>query len=308
MLAGRGLAATTRCAQIRHVALGISLARAARYFPLQHFWRRLVNLSTMSTAPDHVSGPSVDEREVAFFNSLAATWWDTSGPFWPLHRLNQLRSTWIAARIAQHFERDLDSPAPLAGLRVLDVGCGGGILSESIAGLGASVVGIDVVKKNVAVARAHGRQGACDVEYRCTTAEALAATGETFDVVLNMEVVEHVSDVTGFMGACSALVARGGLMFVATLNRTAKSWLFGIVGAEYILRWLPRGTHRWDWFRTPSEIGALLERHGFEVGEKTGVKVNPISRRFRVHPSLQVNYMLWASKSREHGTPDVIPA
>ena len=250
----------------------------------------------MSTSSNNAVGPSVDEREVSFYDSLAATWWDTSGPFWPLHRLNGLRAGWITARITEHFGLDAGSDAPLAGLRVLDVGCGGGILSESIARRGASVVGIDVVKKNIAIARAQARKGPCDVEYRCTTAEDLAATGESFDVVLNMEVVEHVADLEGFLGACATLVSDGGAMFVATLNRTPKSWLFGIVGAEYILRWLPRGTHRWDWFRKPGEIEELLARDNLTVEGATGVHVNPLTRRFSLKKSLGVNYMLWATR------------
>lgn len=253
----------------------------------------------MNSRPKRLSALSIDEREVAFFESLAATWWDTSGPFWPLHRLNRLRTTWIVDRLVKHFERSAQPDAPLAGLRVLDIGCGGGILAESIASIGATVVGIDVVKKNIAVARHHARQNALEIDYRCTSAEALVATDETFDVVLNMEVVEHVSDLDGFMTACAGLVQPGGLMFLSTLNRTPLSWLLGIVGAEYILRWLPRGTHRWDWFRKPSEIESLLQREGLDVDEKTGVNVNPLTRQFSLKRSLQVNYMLCASKPPE---------
>lgn len=250
----------------------------------------------MTTTPQNATGNSVDAREVAYYDGLAATWWDTSGPFWPLHRLNQLRAAWITERLTQHFERPADATSPLRDLRVLDVGCGGGILSESLAAAGAQVTGIDVVEKNIAIARAHAAQGDLNVTYQCTTAEDLAATGTTFDVVLNMEVVEHVADVGSFMHACATLTRDGGTMFVATLNRTAKSWLFGIVGAEYVMRWLPRGTHRWGWFRTPAEIDEHLRRDGLRVVEYTGVHVSPFTRKFSLQRSLQVNYMLWAHK------------
>jgi 2-polyprenyl-6-hydroxyphenyl methylase/3-demethylubiquinone-9 3-methyltransferase len=250
----------------------------------------------MTAAPQHASSPSVDPREVEHYASFAETWWDDGGPFWPLHRLNRLRTTWIAQHAAVYFDRDPDSDAPLAGLRVLDVGCGGGILSESMARLGASVTGIDMVQKNIAIAAHHAKQSGLDITYACDTAEALAERGEQFDIVLNMEVVEHVADLPGFMAACSSLVRAGGQMFVATLNRTPKSWLFGIVGAEYVMRWLPRGTHRWSLFRTPGEIEARLRDGGLAVVAQSGVQVNPVTRRFSLCRSLTVNYMLCAAR------------
>ncbi|MFK7886363.1 MAG: bifunctional 2-polyprenyl-6-hydroxyphenol methylase/3-demethylubiquinol 3-O-methyltransferase UbiG [Gammaproteobacteria bacterium] len=250
----------------------------------------------MNSIPEHASGDSVDAREVAYYDSLAATWWDQSGPFWPLHRLNILRTQWLVARMAEHFGRDATSDAPLAGLRVIDVGCGGGILAESMAAHGAEVTGIDVVTKNIAIAQSHASKSNLNITYRCMTAEDLAETDERFDVVLNMEVVEHVADLPGFMQACTRLVGTGGMMFVATLNRTPKSWLFGIVGAEYVMRWLPRGTHRWGLFRTPTELGELMALDGLQVVAETGVQVNPITRRFSLCGSKQVNYMLAASR------------
>ncbi|MEM6640556.1 MAG: bifunctional 2-polyprenyl-6-hydroxyphenol methylase/3-demethylubiquinol 3-O-methyltransferase UbiG [Pseudomonadota bacterium] len=253
----------------------------------------------MTALPEHAPAPSVDPREVAHYTALADTWWDRTGPFWPLHRLNELRRVWIAQHVADQFERDLERPAPLAGLKMLDVGCGGGILSESMAALGATVTGIDVVEKNIRIAQRHAEQQSgrnLDVGYACTSAEALAEVGEKFDVVLNMEVVEHVADLPGFMDACNALVAPGGQMYVSTLNRTPKSWLFGIIGAEYVMRWLPRGTHRWSLFRTPKEIEDHLARGGLIVKSHAGVSVNPFTRGFSIVSSLKVNYMLCAAK------------
>ena len=250
----------------------------------------------MNAIPQHATAPSVDPREVAHYAALADTWWDDGGPFWPLHRLNRLRTRWIAQHVMSHFDLDPDADAPLAGLRVLDVGCGGGILSESMAELGASVTGIDVVEKNIGIARLHAADRAPGIVYECTSAEALAKTEQRFDVVLNMEVVEHVADLPGFMAACATLVADRGMMFVATLNRTPKSWLFGIVGAEYVMRWLPRGTHRWGLFRTPDEIEAHLDQGGLVVTAQAGVRVNPFTRAFSITDSMSVNYMFCAAR------------
>lgn len=239
---------------------------------------------------------TVDEREVEFYSQIAETWWDQNGPFWPLHKLNQLRSAYIIEKISGHFERDVAKAEPLHGLRVLDVGCGGGILSESMARRGAQVTGIDVVEKNIAVAALHARQQDLPIDYRLSTASALADTGARFDVVLNMEVVEHVADVDAFMRDCSRLTDDDGVMFVATINRSAKAWLFAIVGAEYILRWLPKGTHRWRLFQKPSEIVAHLERGGLSLVDAVGVAANPFSRSLRITRSLAVNYMLFSAR------------
>ena len=244
---------------------------------------------------------SIDPREVDFYTGLADTWWDRQGPFWPLHRLNELRVQWIRDRLVEHFGRSPAAAAPLAGLRVLDVGCGGGILAESMARLGAAVYGIDVVEKNLAIARLHAARVGLDVRYALTTAEEMAARSEQFDVVLNMEVVEHVADFPGFLQACSELVRPGGAMFVATINRTPLSWLFAIVGAEYVLGWLPKGTHRWSLFRRPREITELLERDGMTVQAETGVRVNPFNRRFSLQRNLAVNFMQFATRESRAG-------
>lgn len=246
---------------------------------------------------------NVDPREVAYYESLAATWWDPAGPFWPLHRLNVLRSNYLRHALARMFGRDPTDDRPLSGLSVLDVGCGGGILSESIARLGADVLGIDVVEKNIEIARVHSGGATLPVRYEAVSASTLVNRGDTFDVVLNMEVIEHVPDVSSFMHECARLVRPGGAMSVATINRTAKSWLFAIVGAEYVMRWLPRGTHRWRRFVTPIEVEALLNERGFEIAERSGVRVNPITRKFSLTTNMAVNYMLVARKP-----PSALPA
>ncbi len=254
---------------------------------------------------------TVDPRETEYYQRMADFWWDRDGPFWPLHGLNALRVDWIHERLCELSGRDPRGENPLAGLRVLDIGCGGGILAESMARLGARVTGIDVVEKNIRIAALHATGGNLDIDYRLVTASDLARGGERFDVVLNMEVVEHVADLPAFMAACCELVAPGGVQFVATINRTPKSWLFAIVGAEYVLRLLPRGTHRWRAFRRPAEIESLLGAGGLEVVERSGVRLNPFARHFSLAPSLSVNYMLMARRrdgrrTREdpHGAPD----
>ncbi len=245
---------------------------------------------------------SVDPDEIAKFAALAGEWWDPAGKFAPLHRLNPARLTFIRDRIAAHAGRDPLAERPLAGLRVLDIGCGGGLLCEPMARLGAAVTGIDAAEKNVAVAAEHAAEAGLDIDYRHGTAEALAAetragNGAGFDLVLNMEVVEHVADVTAFLQASAALVGPGGAMVLATLNRTAKSFALAIVGAEYLLRWLPRGTHDWRRFLRPSELVAYLRAAGLETRELTGVVYNPLTGAWRLAPrDLDVNYMVFAVK------------
>ena len=201
--------------------------------------------------PQPAETGTVNREEVARFSRLAGQWWDPRGPMAPLHKFNPVRLAYIRDRAAAHFGRDPTRLDSLAGLRVLDIGCGGGILCEPLARLGANVVGADPSENNIAIARRHAAQSGLTIDYRDTTAETLAQAGETFDVVLAMEVVEHVTDVGLFIGLAATMVKPGGLLFVATLNRTAKSFALAIVGAEYILRWLPRGTHQWDKFVTP---------------------------------------------------------
>jgi 2-polyprenyl-6-hydroxyphenyl methylase / 3-demethylubiquinone-9 3-methyltransferase len=241
--------------------------------------------------PASPQAPSVDPNEIAYFERLAHRWWDTRGPFWPLHRLNTFRVDYLLRRTAAAFGRDPAGERPLEGLRVLDIGCGGGILSESVARLGAKVVGADVTEKNLRVARMHAEAGGLPIDYRLATAEDLARSGEVFDLVLNMEVVEHVDGLPRFLGACGRLVRPGGLMFVSTINRTWAAALIAIVGAEYVLRWLPRGTHHYRKLVRPGEVLSGLGP-GFRVLDRTGVRINPLTRAFSYTRWLGVNYML----------------
>ena len=249
----------------------------------------------MNTTPQP---PSVDPAEVAYYERLAELWWDHHGPFWPLHRLNDFRIRYIRDTLVQLTGRDATAARPLAGLKALDIGCGGGILSESMDQLGARVHGIDVAEKNIYVARRHAAQTGMSVTYQHVAAESLADDEPaSFDVVLNMEVVEHVAELPVFLAACCALLKPGGLMFVATINRTWLAWLFAIIGAEYVLRWLPKGTHQWRRFRRPDEIEQLIAGHGLQVIDRKGVRVNPFTRGFSYTGSLAVNYMLAARKT-----------
>jgi 2-polyprenyl-6-hydroxyphenyl methylase / 3-demethylubiquinone-9 3-methyltransferase len=240
---------------------------------------------------------TVDHEEVARFSRLAGQWWDPHGPMAALHKFNPVRLAYIRDRAAGHFGRDPKRLDSLAGLRILDVGCGGGILCEPLARLGASVVGADPSESNIAVARRHAAQSGLAVDYRAATAEALADAGETFDVVLAMEVVEHVTDVGLFVERAAAMVKPGGLFFAATLNRTAKSFALAIVGAEYILRWLPRGTHQWDKFVTPNELEIAIEQNGLRITGETGVIYNLFADRWQLGRDMDVNYMVVAEKA-----------
>lgn len=240
---------------------------------------------------------TVDPAEIARFSAIAAEWWDPHGKFRPLHKFNPVRLGYIRDAVCARFGRDPMAPRPLEGLRVVDVGCGGGLIAEPLARLGATVVGIDAAERNVKTAAAHAAETGVEVDYRAATAEDLAAAGETFDVVLALEIVEHVADVDLFLEALATMVRPGGLLFMATINRTPKSFLFAIVGAEYVLRWLPRGTHDWRKFLRPSELAAGIRRVGLAVGDMTGVAYNPVGDRFSLAPrDLDVNYMLWAGR------------
>lgn len=235
---------------------------------------------------------TVDPDEIAKFEAMAAEWWDPDGKFRPLHLMNPCRLDYLVEQIAAEFERDLDSPRPFAGLRLLDIGCGGGLLSEPMARLGADVLGADAAGRNVEVARIHAAQSGLEIDYRNVTAEALVEAGETFDVVLNMEVVEHVADPAAYLSACRALLRPGGLHLCSTINRNAKSFAFAIVGAEYVMRWLPRGTHDWRKFITPDELHALLEQAGLDPVDRKGFVFNPLSWGWSISDrDLSVNYV-----------------
>ncbi|MBI1217068.1 MAG: bifunctional 2-polyprenyl-6-hydroxyphenol methylase/3-demethylubiquinol 3-O-methyltransferase UbiG [Rhodobacteraceae bacterium] len=235
---------------------------------------------------------TVDAAEVAKFEAMAAEWWDPNGKFKPLHQMNPCRLDYITRQIAAEFDRDLASAKPFAGLRLLDIGCGGGLLSEPMARLGATVVGADAAPRNIPVAQVHAEQSGLTIDYRHTTAEALAAAGERFDVVLNMEVVEHVADPLTYLTACRDLLNPGGLMICSTLNRNAKSFMMAIVGAEWVMRWLPKGTHDWQKFITPEELFDLIRRAGLDPVDRKGMVFNPASWSWSLSDrDLSVNYV-----------------
>jgi 2-polyprenyl-6-hydroxyphenyl methylase / 3-demethylubiquinone-9 3-methyltransferase len=235
---------------------------------------------------------TIDPAEIAKFEAMAAEWWDPEGKFKPLHMLNPCRLDYITGQIAAEFDRDLAAEAPFAGLRLLDIGCGGGLLSEPMARLGAEVVGADAAERNIPVARLHAEQSGLGIDYRHTTAEALADAGERFDVILNMEVVEHVADPLAYLTACRRLLRPGGLMITSTINRNAKSFVMAIVGAEYVMRWLPKGTHEWAKFITPDELYELLRKAGLDPVDRKGMVFNPAAWSWSLSArDLSVNYV-----------------
>jgi len=243
-------------------------------------------------------GGTVDDAEIAKFAAMAEEWWDPDGKFKPLHKFNPVRIAFIRDRLCAHFGRDPLAPEPLKGLSILDIGCGGGLLCEPLARLGASVTGIDATERSVHVAAAHAEQMGLAIDYRFTTVEALAEDDKRYDAVMNMEVVEHVANADTFLAASADLVTPDGMMFLATLNRTPKSFALAIVGAEYILGWLPRGTHDWKKFVKPSELAAALRPAGMELIELTGVAYTPFRDEWTLSPrDLAVNYMGIAKRS-----------
>lgn len=248
-----------------------------------------------------LSSASIDPAEVEKFSKLAAEWWDPKGNFKPLHQLNPVRVTFIRDLVKEHYglsqKPDFDALRALAGLKVLDIGCGGGLLTEPMTRLGGDVTGIDVSEKNIKTASVHAREQGLPTRYLFTAAEELAAQEpETYDVVTSMEVIEHVADIEAFMGAAAKLLKPGGIMLLATLNKTVKSYALAIVGAEYVLGWLPRGTHDWNRFMSPKELASLVQRHGLKPDEAVGVSLNVLRGDWRVGEDTDVNYMLSARK------------
>ena len=242
---------------------------------------------------------TVDEGEIERFSRIADEWWDPNGKFAPLHRLNPTRLGYIRDRAASHWQRDPLSGSPLDGLSLLDIGCGGGLLCEPMARMGATVSGIDAAGRNIATARLHAEGQGLAIDYREATAEALAGEGRQFDIVLALEIVEHVADVDLFLKSCGQLTKPGGLVFLSTLNRTAKAWALAIAGAEYLLRWLPRGTHDWKKFLKPSEVVRGLRSGAVETQEIVGVVYSPLSRAWSLNKrDLDVNYMLYGVAGR----------
>lgn len=236
---------------------------------------------------------SIDPAEIAKFEAMAAEWWDPKGKFKPLHMMNPVRLDYIDTQIAAEFGRDRRNLRPFEGLRILDIGCGGGLVSEPMARLGATVVGADAAEGNIAIASLHAQQQGLEIDYRATTAEALVDAGERFDVVLALEIVEHVADPAEFIATCRNLVRPGGLVITSTLNRTAKSFGAAIIGAEWIMRWLPKGTHEWNRFITPDELAAMASTAGLDIVDRCGMVFNPITWDWRLSPrDLSVNYIL----------------
>lgn len=252
-------------------------------------------------APGVSADPSVDPAEVEKFSKMAAEWWDPAGNFKPLHELNPVRVRYIRDMVFEHYNlsaRDgFRSASALSGLKILDIGCGGGLLTEPMTRLGADVTGSDVSARNIGTASVHAAEQGLAINYRVATAEELSREGqEKYDVITSMEVIEHVADVDSFMAAASSLLKPGGIMLLATLNRTLKCYALAIVGAEYILNWLPRHTHDWNRFLTPKELSALVQKHGLKPAAPVGVTLNPLRGEWRVSRDVAVNYMLSATK------------
>ena len=245
---------------------------------------------------DMADSASIDPAEVAKFSAIAAEWWDPAGKFAPLHKFNPVRLAFIRQEAAAHFGRDGRALRPFEGLSLLDIGCGGGLLSEPMARLGFHVTGADASERNIGTAQAHAAQSDLKIDYRATAAEVLVAEGHSFDVVLNMEVVEHVADVTAYLNACTALVKPGGLTFVATLNKTLKSLALAKIGAEYVLGWLPRGTHDWNRFIPPEELEKSLEELGLNILKRQGVSFDPLGWDWKLSSDVDVNYMIVAKR------------
>jgi 2-polyprenyl-6-hydroxyphenyl methylase/3-demethylubiquinone-9 3-methyltransferase len=244
------------------------------------------------TAPSQ----SIDPAEVAKFSAMAAEWWNPEGKFAPLHKFNPVRLDFIRREAAARFDRDAKSLKPFEGLSLLDIGCGGGLLSEPMARLGFAVTGADASEKNIGTAKAHAAESGVQVVYRATSAEALVEEGLSFDVVLNMEVVEHVADVGAYLSACARLLKPGGITLVATLNKTFKSLALAKIGAEYVLGWLPRGTHDWDRFIPPAELHAELQQSGLTIMKTQGVSFDPLNWDWKLSADVGVNYMMVAAK------------
>jgi 2-polyprenyl-6-hydroxyphenyl methylase/3-demethylubiquinone-9 3-methyltransferase len=255
-------------------------------------------METSTIMPENAAGNSVDPEDIARFSRIAAEWWDPRGKFAPLHRFNPVRLKFIRDQALLRFGRDGAQKAPFEGLRLLDIGCGGGLLSEPMTRLGFAVTAVDASARNIGTASAHAAEQGLKIDFRCTTAEALVAANEPkFDVILNMEVVEHTADPAQFMRDTASLLAPGGVMIIATLNRTLKSLALAKIGAEHILRWLPVGTHDWNQFLKPDELRDHLDGTGLTVQGPFGVMYNPLADTWRLGPDDKINYMMTATRA-----------
>ncbi len=244
------------------------------------------------TTPEKMSRISVDPAEMASFARMAEDWWNPSGMFKPLHVMNGARMGFILEAVCAHYHRDPEADLPLKGLRVLDIGCGGGLLCEPMTRLGAHVTGVDALEKNLKTAKTHAEQGGLEIDYRHGTIEQMVEAGETpFDVVLNMEVIEHVANPPEFMKDCGAMVREGGIMICSTINRTFKAFALAIVGAEYILRWLPRGTHQYEKFIKPSELSQFMQKAGLQIETQIGMSLNPVNNNWTFSGDKSINYV-----------------
>lgn len=258
-------------------------------------------MKTKMAETSNTARTTIDDAEVERFSKLAAEWWNPTGKFKPLHKFNPVRLAFIKEKVSGHFDRDIKATDAFAGLRILDIGCGGGLLCEPMARLGADISGVDASATNINVASLHAEQSGLTIDYRATTAEALSAEGETYDIILNMEVVEHVADVPLFLSECSKMLRPGGLMFVATINRTMKAWGLAIIGAEHILRWLPKGTHQYEKLVRPEEIEQPLAAEGVSILEINGVFYNPLKDVWALSNDTDVNYMILAERPIQTG-------
>ncbi len=248
-------------------------------------------------APETISRVSVDPAEMESFARMAENWWDPNGPFKPLHIMNGARLDFIKETLCEHFERDPKTECPLEGLRILDIGCGGGLLCEPMTRLGAKITGVDALEKNLKTAQTHAEKVGLEIDYRHGTIEQLVQSKETpFDAVLNMEVIEHVANPPGFMNDCGAMVREGGLMICSTINRSFKAFAFAIVGAEYVLRWLPKGTHQYDKLVKPSELSQWLRAAGLTPQPPIGMSLNPVTSVWKFSNDLSINYVMVAHR------------
>ncbi|KAL2633681.1 hypothetical protein R1flu_005160 [Riccia fluitans] len=244
---------------------------------------------------------SIDNAETAKFAAIAETWWDHYGPYKPLHAMNPVRLSFIRSALCHHFRKDGDTAKPLDGLKVVDVGCGGGLVCEPLARMGAQVLGVDAVEKNIKVASAHAIQdpSTSSIQYRCTTAEQLVLEKQEFDAVLALEVIEHVADPMEFCKSLAALAKKDGMVIISTLNRSISSYGLAIVGAEYILGWLPKGTHDWSKFMTPEELALLMNRASLSMEEMAGIVFSPLTQRWSLSDDTSVDYIASSVKKQK---------